>query len=1069
VALVKPDPDGGYLRALLDTDFTAEQLAIATHPLGPQLVVAGAGSGKTAVMAARVVHLVAHQGVAPSTVLGLTFTNKAAGELADRVRTALATLREHIPADRDDETGDDLPTVATYHAYAAGVVRDHALRIGREPQTQLLSEATRWQLAMRVVRRARGPFTHLPWIPSTVAQRVLQLDGEMAEHLVSVQDVRAYDADLIARVAVAPKPVQAVRDCAAAAQAREELLTLVEAYRAEKEELDLLDFGDQVALAARIAGFPEVVALERARFSVVVLDEYQDTGVAQRLLLQRLFGSGHAVTAVGDPNQAIYGWRGASVGNLLGFGEHFEHEGMRAKAQALMTSFRCGGRILDVANVVARRLLDAAVGRGRRHLDVRPLGPVESRREAGEVVVSLHDSADDEARWLAVQVAAAHAEGTAWGEIAVLCRRRVDFAVIHQELTSRGIPAEVVGLGGLLEMPEVADIVATLRVLVDPVANPALVRLLTGPRLRIGARDLAALGHRAHRLTRYGAHEEDPAEEPIQSTDPLVKATESVDPVDVVSLLDAIESPGPPDLYSPEALSRFALLREELRRLRPLVGQPIVEVVTGVVRTTGLGVEIESDTRELAQARAANVAAFLDHAAHFTGLEGESDLRAFLAYLDAAADAEDGLDIGGISAADSVKLLTIHKAKGLEWDVVALPSLSSEVFPSKRGRSRPTANAHVLPYSLRGDADDLPGEPELTSAGLKAFKGDCRSDDADEESRLLYVALTRARHRVLASGSHWTGTRATVQGPSDFLTELRDQPHVREDGWCTEPSAENPLAVAARAEVEWPRPYDPDVVRRRRHAADRVRALLTAETPSEVTPARGGPADGWAREATVLLDELRRERSAERVVPLPRRLTASQVVALAHDPDELARRLARPMPSAPVRQARRGTRFHAWVESLFGERALLEADDLPGAGDVDVSDAELRELQESFLAGEWGARRPVAIEAPFELVLGGRLVRGRIDAVYQLDDGSFDVIDYKTGEVPRDFAAASMQLSVYRLAWAGLSGIDPGQINAGFLYVRTGELKRPVHLLSHEELAELLGGRAPAPEQLSIL
>jgi DNA helicase-2/ATP-dependent DNA helicase PcrA len=655
----------------------------------------------------------------------------------------------------------------------------------------------------------------------------------------------------------------------------------------------------------------------------------------------------------------------------------------------------------------------------------------------------------------------------------VLCRRRVDFALIAQELAGRGVPAEVVGLGGLLAMPEVADIVAMLHVLVDPVANPSLVRLLSGPRLRVGPRDLAALGHRAHRLTRYGAHEEDPAEEPLAATDPLVKATESVDPVDVVSLLDALESPGPPERYSPEALTRFRLLADDLRRLRPLVGQPIVEVVSGVIRASGLGVEIESDTRELAQARTANVAAFLDHAAHFTGLEGESDLRAFLAYLDAATDAEDGLDIGGVSSADSVKLMTIHKAKGLEWDVVALPALTTQVFPSTRGRSRPTSNAHVLPYSLRGDAVDLPVDPDLTSEGLKGFKGDCQRDDSDEESRLFYVALTRARHRVLASGSHWTGTRSTPQGPSDFLSEVHALPHVREDAWCTAPSTENPLAVAARAAVEWPRPYDPDVVRRRRNAAERVRTLL-----AEGVPPRGeGPAAdlprvaAWSREAALLVDELRRQRSAERLVPLPRRLTASQVVALAHDPDELARMLARPMPSAPVRQARRGTRFHSWVESLFGDRPLLDADDLPGAGDVDVSDGELQVLQEKFLASEWGSRRPAAIEAPFELVVGGRLLRGRIDAVYHREDGGFDVVDYKTGEVPRDFAAASLQLSIYRLAWAGLSGTDPGQISAGFLYVRTGELKRPDRLLSSDELSALLGGATAGgpPEQLSML
>src|SRR5439155_17399870 len=151
VSAVRPEASGRYLRELLRTDFTDAQLAIATHDLTPQLVVAGAGSGKTMVMAARVVHAVAWQGVAPGRILGLTFTNKAAGELAARVRTSLAKLPT---TDKPDEYDDDQPTVATYHSYAATIVRDHALRIGREPYTALLTEATQWQLAMRVARAA---------------------------------------------------------------------------------------------------------------------------------------------------------------------------------------------------------------------------------------------------------------------------------------------------------------------------------------------------------------------------------------------------------------------------------------------------------------------------------------------------------------------------------------------------------------------------------------------------------------------------------------------------------------------------------------------------------------------------------------------------------------------------------------------------------------------------------------------------------------------------------------------------------------------------------------------------
>jgi DNA helicase-2/ATP-dependent DNA helicase PcrA len=1041
--------DGAYLQDVLGVAFTPEQLAVITAPLTPQLVVAGAGAGKTTVMAARVVHAVAHHGISPGDVLGLTFTNKAAAQLAHAVRLALRRVG-------GTDLSDDAPTIATYHSYAAAVVRDHALRIGREPVTTLLTEAGRWQLAMRVVRRATGPFQHLTWQPATVAAYLLALDGEMAEHLASPDDVRAFDALVAHQVETAPKLTERLRDCLQAARARDELLGLVEAYRAEKERLDLIDYGDQVALAAVIAReSDEVCTMERERFPVVMLDEYQDTGVAQRVLLSRLFGGGRAVTAVGDPNQAIYGWRGASVGNLLRFRDHF---GGGDAALPLMTSFRCGGRILDAANEVAKPLAISAGALRRPRVDVAELSARAGAECAGEVVVALLDRVDTEADWVGDRIAdAVHRDGVAPGEIAVLCRRRTDFPLLHHALVQRGIPVEVVGLGGLLEMPEVADLVAVLRVLVDPTANAAVLRLLTGPRWRIGPRDLTALGRRAAQLARVSSADADPDD--VEAV--LRGATEAADSTEVASLLDAIELLSAGDsTMSPEAVVRLAELRGELRELRASLGQPIVEIAAEVVRRIGLDVELEAQPAPVAAARAANLAAFLDHAAQFTGLEGESDLASFLGWLDAAVAAESGLDVGGVSDANTVKLLTVHKAKGLEWEVVAVPGLADKVFPSERGRSRWTSAASVLPFPCRGDEADLPRVGEWSTKGLNTFRTDCTDDDADEERRLGYVAVTRARSLLLASGYWWGATRRKPMGPSTLLRELHALASgggVRIDIWQDAvDDEENPVAAQTGSDVAWPPVYDATALQRRRHAAAAVRhAPAHARSDDALSAAERVQVARWDEELRLLLDELHRSRRQVREVPLPRRLTASQVVALAHDPDELAQALARPMPVRPQRQARRGSRFHAWVEQLYGARPLLDPDDLPGAGDDALSDDDLSALQQRFLDDGWGERRPVAVEQPFELVVGGRLVRGRIDAVYPRADGGFDVIDFKTGSMPADFAAASMQLSVYRLAWADLAEVDPAQVGAGFLYVRTGEVKRPDRLLSREELAEL--------------
>jgi DNA helicase II / ATP-dependent DNA helicase PcrA len=1061
---VTPDADGRYLRDLLGTAFTQRQLDVVTARLGPQLVIAGAGSGKTTVMAARAVHAVAHHGIAPSRILGLTFTNKAAGELADRVRRSIGALPR-----TETEDADDLPTVATYHSYAAQIVRDHALRIGREPTATLLTEATQWQLAMRVVQRARGPFDHLDLTPLPLAGRVVDLAGELAEHLTTAEEVRRHDSAVIAAVGSLPTTGAGARALVVKARGRDELLDLVAAYNEDKERLDTLDFADQVALAARIIeAAPEVVELERSRYDLVILDEYQDTGVAQRRLLSGIFGGSHAVTAVGDPNQAIYGWRGASVGNLLRFGEHFSPDAA-VTATPLMTSFRCGGRILNAANTVAAALLTSTAAARRPKVDVEKLTAMPGNETAGEVVVSRLLTAVDEAAWLAEKVAAELHAGRPAREIAVLSRRRVDFPRLHQALLERDVPVEVVGLGGLIEMPEVADVVAMLSLLVEPTANAATVRVLTGPRWRLGVRDLAALGRRAGQLATWSPPESDSPDEPAAGEGlerALRAATDSVDPAELTSLLDAVDSPGHPAAYSVEALERVRAFSAEVRRLRELVGAPLVDLVSEVVATIGLDVEIEADEDRVAVARIANLHAFIDHAAHFTGLEGESDLSSFLAYLASANDNEDGLDVGAVSDADTVKLMTVHKAKGLEWDVVAVPGLVDKAFPSGIGRSSWLTGSQILPFACRGDADDLPVLRGFTPKDVEAFKADCKADEADEERRLAYVAFTRARSVLLLSSYCWSPTRKAPVEPSPYLEEIRalGEPAVAVDDWCNEPSSDdpNPLQAAASVDVPWPSSPDPKRAQARQAAVELVEGFRSGPTP---TPGpRSEPASAWQREAALLLDELRRRRVVTVDVPLPQRLTASQVVALAADPDGFAAALARPLPRRPQPAARRGSRFHQWLEERHAGGALLDADDLPGASDPDLSDDDLEALQQRFLASEWAERRPVAVEAPFELMAGGRLIRGRIDAVYSDDDVDgakrYDVIDYKTGAVPPDFAAASLQLSVYRLAWADLAGVEAAQVNAGFLYVRDMRVKRPAKLLNRAELAVLLSSPA---------
>ncbi|MFJ6460489.1 UvrD-helicase domain-containing protein [Streptomyces sp. NPDC091387] len=1147
------DPE--QLKELLGIPFTPEQTACITAPPAPQVIVAGAGSGKTTVMAARVVWLVGTGQVAPEQVLGLTFTNKAAGELAERVRKALVAAGVTDPDAIDPDHPPGEPSISTYHAFAGRLLTEHGLRIGLEPTTRLLADATRFQLAARVLREAPGPYPALTRSFPTLVSDLLALDAELAEHLVRPEELAEYDTELLRTLESAKLSNAELRKIPETAEARRELLSLTRRYREAKRSRDLLDFGDQIALSAQLAlTRPEVGAILREEYRVVLLDEYQDTSVAQRLLLSALFGSGpdgiasgHAVTAVGDPCQAIYGWRGASVANLDDFPSHFpQADGAPATRYSLSENRRSGGRLLHLANGLAEPLR-------AMHEGVEALRPAPGAERDGLVRCALLRTHSEEIDWLADSIAHLVRTGKAPGEIAVLCRTAGDFPEIQAALVARDIPVEVVGLSGLLHLPEVADLVAVCEVLQDPGANASLVRLLTGPRWRIGPRDLALLGRRARLLVHRAAHGDDDDFDPDRR---LAEAVEGIDPAEVISLADALDtfldSGGEQDdrlPFSTEARIRFARLATELRDLRRSLADPLMDVLHRVLGTTGLEVELSASPQALAARRRETLANFLDVAARFAAVDGEATLLAFLGFLRTAAQYEKGLDNALPGGENTVKVLTAHKSKGLEWDVVAVPGLVTGQFPSGQSRDAWTSQSKVLPHALRGDTATLPVIHSFDAKGLKGFKEEMKEHQHTEELRLGYVTFTRPRTLLLGSGHWWGPSQKKPRGPSAFLHALYEHcaaGHGEIEAWADEPAEdeENPALAESAADHAWPLPLDDTALARRRAAADTVMAHLKAlaeagpvagehdaplaedepppddapfpdddpfrdeapfpdeepfpedglspaphvpsappvpsapqvpsaaphvpsarapeSVPPRLTPEESRTLASWDRDLDALAGELRRARAGVREVLVPASLSATQLLRLADDPDGFAQELARPMPRPPQPAARRGTRFHAWVESRFEELPLpmLGPDELPGGdeSDTDIADErDLAELKEAFERTPYARRTPYRVETPFQITLAGRVIRGRIDAVYRTGD-TYEIVDWKTS---RTNTADPLQLAVYRLAWAELHGLPLTDVTATFLFVRSGESVRPARLPGRPELERILLDEPP--------
>jgi DNA helicase-2/ATP-dependent DNA helicase PcrA len=1112
---------GQLARVLRLPEPTTEQAAVIAAPLGPLAVIAGAGSGKSETMAARLVWLVANGMVRPDRVLGLTFTRKAAAELAERVRVRLDALRRAALADSpaDDEVGPwaGEPVISTYHAYAGRLVSDHALREGLEPSMRLITAALSWQLAASIVAAYDGPMDQVQWTPQTVTAAVLDLAGDLAEHLKSSDDVRRVGEWLDAEAARWPGRVLAgVRKVIETQRTREQLLPLVDRYAQAKRVREVLDHGDQVRLAAQIAmRHPEVGAAERTRYQVVLLDEYQDTSHAQLKLLNALFGNGHPVTAVGDPCQSIYGWRGASAGNLRRFARDFPaRSGNPAPVQKLSTSFRNAGRVLDAAAVLQTELRAQAP-------DVPVLEPAPDRSGRGEVCAALLPTVTEESEWVAAQAAALLAlpagsapDGKLWADgrlagvrpsdIAVLCRKRSQFVLLRRALEARGIPCEVVGLGGLLSVPEVQDVVATLRVLHDASSSDALARLLTGPRWRIGPHDLVALGRRARDLAHGLAdetHDNDGPDDPdsphdpdstgaSRAHDPLAEAVTDLTTADsAASLVEALDDLGDPAEYSETGHARLSALATEIRRLREHVTRPLADLIAEVERALSLDIEVAARPGgDLAAARA-DLDAFTDVAATFAGEQPEPTLGAFLAFLSAAQQEEFGLETGRIGETDTVKLLTVHAAKGLQWPAVFIPGLAagekSQVFPARpRVPTKWTLNPRLIPFPLRGDKEDLPELSALDADSFAEFNEACAGRDLAEERRLAYVAATRAAFWLGCSG-YWWGDATSPLGPSAFLAEVRAACEAGAGTvarWAEKPAddAENPL-LAEVNEEEWPaspagRRYTAvtaaaALVGEARHGAGGDGATAEANAPladdteedeQSLTEEERELVAAWELDTGLLLAErdARRARGDGPVeVVLPARLSVSALVALARDPDELARQVRRPMPQPPARQARRGTAFHLWLEERFGQQRLIDDEELFLDDAVAELDDNLIELRARFEAGEWGGRWPREVEVPFETQIGDRQIRGRIDAIFADPDGGYDVVDWKTGQLPRtsqERDAVAVQLAAYRLAWSALAQVSLDKVRAAFYYVRHDRTVRPADLLNAEGLKELI-------------
>jgi superfamily I DNA/RNA helicase len=663
----------------------AAQLRAVEHHLGPLVVLAGAGSGKTRVITHRIARLI-ERGVPPSAILALTFTNKAAGEMSHRVAKILhkKDARAGKKKKRTPEPGD--VTITTFHSFGLGVLTRERAATG-------------------------GAFTIFDQGDSLAAVK---------EILRGVDAGKRFDAAaILARISNAKNAFSTLEELPDRdADAYDAITRLVyPRYQAALRSFRAYDFDDLVCGVVTLwQSRPDVLARWRERYRFLLVDEYQDTNGAQLALVRLLGGEHRNVCVVGDDDQAIYGWRGADVRNILEFEDHFPG----AEVIKLEQNYRSAEPILAVANAVIARRTDA------RHKKV-----LFTNRTGGQKVRSvIAPTPDIEASWVAKEISRlVRDEGKTPTEIAILYRSNGQSKAFEEALREQGIAHRVVGGQQFFERKEVKDVLAYLRVVLNPKDEIGLRRIVNYPARGIGESSLERLS--VHALAKGWS---------------LWQAIERVDALD--------------DVPGAAREGCKALERVLAETGRELASGPTVEsAVRGLCERVGLRRDIDESSPSLPAAarRWANVEALFASFARREAREAhahDGTLPTWLAAFLQALTLETSDDEGD-APAGRVTLSSLHGSKGLEYDYVFLAGCEEGLLPHSRT--------------------------------LDARATDASPQDIEEERRLFYVGVTRAREALVVSRAKTRGLRGKTvpRTPSRFVleipTDLLEETHVTED------------------------------------------------------------------------------------------------------------------------------------------------------------------------------------------------------------------------------------------------------------------------------------------------
>jgi len=922
-----------------------EQKMAVTQTDGPLLILAGAGTGKTKVITSKILYLLLEKKVPSSQILALTFTEKASDEMATRVDEAMPLSYEEI-------------TIKTFHGFCDQILRESGMEIGIDPGYQLLESTQQWLFMKRNLYSFELDYYRPLGNPNKFFYSLLSHFSRLKDEDVKPESYVAY----------AQKLLETAGDEAAEKEAATKTLEIAKAYAKYQElmqQQSYLDFGDLQYYALRLLeSRPSVLKKYQDRFQYILVDEYQDTNYAQNKLIFLLSGGSHNLTVVGDDDQAIYKWRGASLSNILTFRERFPD----AQTAVLVENYRSTQPILDASYFVIQKNNPLRL-EAQENVSKKLKSFVSEKDPSLNEPVQVHHFAKyiDEVDFIVEQIKQNSSAGVRYKDMAILVRANQHASLFIDALKYSEIPFKVRDPYGLMRFEETKDLMALLRFLVRPHDDIAFFRLLTLPLFEVPMAEALDLLEKAKKA----------------DYEPLFYYLRKLLTKEVEQSLPGLEE-------EPVWFPVYELLNKLIDYSRThSVGQTISEFLN----VSGYYLKLtENDSLQNAE-KILHIKQFSELTKHFESEENENSINAFLQYLELLEQAQGTIPALDDLQEDAVSVLTVHSSKGLEFEAVFLPSLVQQRFPSTK----------------RSDPFEVPDE-------LIAEKLPDVDQHLAEERRLFYVACTRARKKLFLSYSDlYEGKKAWK--PSVFLQEIQDS-------GCAQKTDHDSTEVDSKL------------------------MMNTAQTTNEsgkllYVPPNDNKKLSYSKIDTFETCPLKYKFRYLFEIPSPSAHAANFGSSVHETVNQFYEKVSE--GEKPSMELLEKLYEECWISGGYDSKAHMMARKKKG---LDV----MKKFYETEQARNFVP--PAYREKLFRLKIGEFAITGRIDRIDKLEDGTYEVIDYKTGSYKRDTnIKKDLQLSLYALACRDVFRIPVSKLSLYFLEdgTRVSTTRAPEDLLTVQE------------------